>query len=202
MSFVPRNHLPSFNSIRFTSHNPTTIEHKRRPPHLALARRRRRARRQAAPSRGERAASAAAAAEAVGRHGELLVERHLVPGRRPRAAALGGVVDVEPREQRAHHLPLRLLPSSSAASSPRRHRLPPQQLLGGVRPWRGGGGRRFLWPWKWKLRDCFAFFFLLDLDAMLIHTPIGGVKGGPTVSETLGKKNRSLSRFIGFMITD
>lgn len=48
---------------------------------------------------------------------------------------------------------------------------------------------------------CF-FFFLLDLDAMLIHTPIGGVKGGPTVSETLGKKNRSLSRFIGFMITD
>lgn len=54
-------------------------------------------------------------AEAAGRHGELLVERHLVPGRRPRSAALAGVADVEAREQRAHHLPL-LLPASSSSS--------------------------------------------------------------------------------------
>jgi hypothetical protein len=42
---------------------------------------------------------------------ELLVEGHLVPGRRPGPAALeGGVVDVEPGEERAHDLvPLAVL---------------------------------------------------------------------------------------------
>lgn len=62
-------------------------------------------------------------AESAGRHGELLADRHLVPGRRPRATALAGVADVEPREQRAHYLPRRSrsrLPLPSSASP--RHR--------------------------------------------------------------------------------
>lgn len=58
-------------------------------------------------------------AEAAGRHGELLVERHLIPGRRSRAAAPAGVADVEAREQWAHHLPLLLPASPWSCTSPR-----------------------------------------------------------------------------------
>uniref|UniRef100_A0A0A9GVA4 Uncharacterized protein n=1 Tax=Arundo donax TaxID=35708 RepID=A0A0A9GVA4_ARUDO len=73
-------------------------------------------------------ASGGGGAEAVGRHGELLVKGHLVPGRRPRPAGLDGVADVEPREQRAHHLPLLLrLPSPT---SPRHPLHSPNQLGG------------------------------------------------------------------------
>ena len=70
----------------------------------------------------------------MGWDAQLLVERHLVPGRRA-GPALDGVVDVEAREERAHDLVRRLIlaeppphgssaggPSSSEAAA--RHRAP------------------------------------------------------------------------------
>lgn len=54
--------------------------------------------------------------KALGGDAELLVEGHLVAGRRARAAALeGGVVDVEPGEERAHDL---VLPAAVLAAGP------------------------------------------------------------------------------------
>jgi hypothetical protein len=78
-------------------------------------------------------------AEAAGRHGELLVERHLIPRRRPWAAALASIADVEPREQRAHHLPGRIVPLPFSASP--RHRQqsdnqPQPHLLGPEVGWK------------------------------------------------------------------
>lgn len=76
--------------------------------------------------------------EALGGDAELLVEGHLVAGRRARAAALErGVVDVEPGEERAHDL---VLPAVLAAGPPHRRQpaRPPSCAL--TRPGEGGRG--------------------------------------------------------------
>ena len=88
---------------------------------------------------GHEAGPRGAGAEAVGRHGELLVERHLVPWRSPRAAALACVADVEPREQRAHHLPQLLLAASPRHAQPRSQE---EQAVSVKQPARGRGAAK------------------------------------------------------------
>lgn len=74
----------------------------------------------------------------MGGDAELLVERHLVPGRRA-GPALDGVVDVEAREERAHDLVRRLILACPPPHGSHRWRpLSSSSQAAAARPWPGG----------------------------------------------------------------